>query len=377
MKQKTETKQRIEFNLDVENRPLKEDISLSSMEQSAFCEQYKNALSAIDQYLALARKDAYDKDLDSQNNIFLFVGDRGTGKTSCMLSIGGLLRKEKSRREEFKDVYPSISSLDFYSIDLIDPSYFDSHHNIISLFLAKLYAKYKEKVKNDERITENRKISFLNALSTAQKHAQLLLVNSDSSDMNVIEQLENLSAAVDLKEDLKKLVDAYFECFDLKDSILLLRIDDIDLNAKEGNIMAEHIRKYFIQSNILVLMALKLDQLEIIKKNEYAELFKLNGNEEMIGNMVERYLAKLFPQNQRVYMPDIDDILEKTLTISDKDNKMEYPSVRQIVPQLIFQKTRYLFYNSPTHVSFIVPRNLRDLRQLIKMLWSHFLFGSL
>lgn len=70
MKQKTETKQRIVFNLDVENRPLKEDISLSSMEQSAFCEQYKNALSAIDQYLALARKDAYDKDLDSQNNIF-------------------------------------------------------------------------------------------------------------------------------------------------------------------------------------------------------------------------------------------------------------------------------------------------------------------
>ena len=370
MKQKTETKQRIEFNLDVENRPLKEDISLNSMEQSAFCEQYKNALSAIDQYLALARKDAYDKDLDSQNNIFLFVGDRGTGKTSCMLSIGGLLRKEKSRREEFKDVYPCISSLDFYSIDLIDPSYFDSQHNIISLFLAKLYAKYKEKVKNDERITENHKISFLNALTTAQKHAQLLLVNSDSYDMNVIEQLENLSAAVDLKEDLKKLVDAYFECFDLKDSILLLRIDDIDLNAKEGNIMAEHIRKYFIQSNILVLMALKLDQLEIIKKNEYAELFKLNGNEDVVGNMVERYLAKLFPQNQRVYMPDIDDILEKPLTISDKDNKMEYPSVRQIVPQLIFQKTRYLFYNSPTHVSFIVPRNLRDLRQLIKMLWN-------
>lgn len=49
---------------------------------------------------------------------------------------------------------------------------------------------------------------------------------------------------------------------------------------------------------------------------------------------------------------------------------MECPSVRQMVPQLIFQKTRYLFYNSPSHVSFIVPRNLRDLRQLIKMLWN-------
>lgn len=61
---------------------------------------------------------------------------------------------------------------------------------------------------------------------------------------------------------------------------------------------------------------------------------------------------------------------KKTLIISDKDKKLECPSVRQIVPQLIFQKTRYLFYNSPTHVSFIVPRNLRDLRQLIKMLWN-------
>ena len=370
MKQKTETKLRIEFNLDIENRPLKEDISKNSIGLSAFREQYKNALSAIDQYLAIARKDAHDRDLDSQNNIFLFVGDRGSGKTSCMLSIGELLLKEKSRREEFKDDYPDISDLDFYTIDLIDPSYFDSHHNIISLFLAKLYAKYKSKVNNDEKINENLKISFLNALTTAQNHAKMLLEESDSLDMNVIEQLENLSAAVDLKEDLKKLVDAYFECFGLKNSILLLRIDDIDLNAKEGNIMAEHIRKYFIQSNILVLMALKLDQLEIIKKNEYADLFKLHNDEELIGNMVERYLAKLFPQNQRIYMPDIDDILEKTLTIKAKNKTMECPSVRQMVPQLIFQKTRYLFYNSPSHVSFIVPRNLRDLRQLIKMLWN-------
>ena len=69
-------------------------------------------------------------------------------------------------------------------------------------------------------------------------------------------------------------------------------------------------------------------------------------------------------------MPDIDDILEKTLTIKTKNKTMECPSVRQMVPQLIFQKTRYLFYNSPSHVSFIVPRNLRDLRQFIKMLWN-------
>lgn len=102
MKQKTETKLRIEFNLDIENRPLKEDISKSSIELSAFREQYKNALSAIDQYLAIARKDTHDRDLDSQNNIFLFVGDRGSGKTSCMLSIGELLLKENQEEKSLR-----------------------------------------------------------------------------------------------------------------------------------------------------------------------------------------------------------------------------------------------------------------------------------
>jgi signal recognition particle GTPase len=103
MKQKTETKLRIEFNLDIENRPLKEDISKNSIGLSAFREQYKNALSAIDQYLAIARKDAHDRDLDSQNNIFLFVGERGSGKTSCILSVANMLAEEDKNTDSFFD----------------------------------------------------------------------------------------------------------------------------------------------------------------------------------------------------------------------------------------------------------------------------------
>ena len=100
MKQKTETKLRIEFNLDIENRPLKEDISKNSIGLSAFREQYKNALSAIDQYLAIARKDAHDRDLDSQNNIFLFVGDRGIRKNFLYAFYRRVVveRKIKKRR---------------------------------------------------------------------------------------------------------------------------------------------------------------------------------------------------------------------------------------------------------------------------------------
>lgn len=41
----------IKFFLDQENRPLKEDLSLNSLEISPFKEQYKKSLIEIEEYL--------------------------------------------------------------------------------------------------------------------------------------------------------------------------------------------------------------------------------------------------------------------------------------------------------------------------------------
>lgn len=101
-----------------------------------------------------------------------------------------------------------------------------------------------------------------------------------------------------------------------------------------------------------------------------AKLFKKEREEGQPAEMAERYLTKLFPHSQRVYMPDIEDLLNRKLVITSHMKTCEFPSVQQCVPELIFQKTRYLFYNSPVHASYIVPRNLRDLRQIIKLLWN-------
>ena len=47
---------------------------------------------------------------------------------------------------------------------------------------------------------------------------------------------------------------------------------------------------------------------------------------------------------------------------------LEYCSVKNGVLELIFIKTRYLFYNTALTTSFMVPRNLRELLQLLKLL---------
>lgn len=360
------------FNLDQDNRPLKEVITPASLEVSPFKEQYQKSLSEIEAYLNTLSDDSVDKDMEYANNVFAFTGDRGSGKTSCMVSVGGFLSKDKMERAVFRDKYPNISATNFYPLDLMDPSYFDSKHNILSLFLAKLFKAYQTLTNRREILKESKKMDFLASLTRAQKHAHLLIdAKSDVLITNKVEELECLSVAVDLKEDIREVVSNFLECLNSENQILLLRIDDIDLNAKEAGVMAEMIRKYFILPNVLVLMALKMNQLEIIKQNEYAKLFEVEKDDRrQVVEMAERYLTKLFPHSQRVYMPDIEDLLNRKLIISSCKKKVEYPSVQQCVPELIFQKTRYLFYNSPVHASFIVPRNLRDLRQIIKLLWN-------
>lgn len=92
----------------------------------------------------------------------------------------------------------------------MDPSYFDTKHNILSLFLAKLFRAYQKLTKKSEDIKESKKMEFLTSLTKAQKHAHLLIdAESEVLITNKVEELECLSAAVDLKEDIREVVDNF------------------------------------------------------------------------------------------------------------------------------------------------------------------------
>lgn len=380
----------IKFYMDEDSRPVKELMTLKSMKESLFKDQYFLALNQIESYLsALKRVSGKDDlDLDSVNNIFAFIGDRGSGKTSCMVSLRHFLisNADEGKAKLSDKEYENLCKAKFFSLDLIDPTYFDKNNDLLSLFLAKLYSSFQKR--NKERrddLDENKRMAFLSQITKTYKHLRAMTQeNRNSCDDSNVESLVTLSAAVDLKQDIRNVVDAFIDYFDLRDHMLLLCIDDIDLNASQAVEMLEYIRKYFVQPNILVLMALKLDQMEQVLKNSYRGLFcneaKVDDTtkNDVFAEMVERYVAKLLPQSQRIYMPMPEDYLDKQLDIyeyrpkSDGECKVmkTFASVRQAIPELIFSKTRYLFYNTESTVSYIVPRNFRNLRYLLKMLWT-------
>lgn len=402
MKQNNE----LTFLLTNDDRPLREQ----TLKGSILEDQYLYSLRQINEFFVelkheniLKRDNDEDdrskyigsetihSDTDYNNNIFAFIGDRGSGKTSCMISVADFLIK-KSKDINWDD-YSRLKDINFDTIDLIDPTYFDSTHNLISLFLAKLYKNFLKRTEENENKTRSsydiREFSeiarnkFLAKFQTTQEHLYHLLGYIKYTDgKDLLEYVDALAASVNLKEDIGDLVDIYQEYMDQKDTVLILRIDDVDINEKHAGEMVETMRKYFIQPNILVLVSFKLKQLEDIKYLELKQFYErdeVNFTYDDLHEMVDKYMVKLIPHSHRIFMPQAKDYHGKRLKVQfsevkrgTKDESPQEPlpfaSVRQAVPQLIFWKTRYLFYNSNSRESYIVPSNLRELRQLVKLL---------
>lgn len=394
------------FLLTNDDRPLREQTPKGSILE----EQYRYALRQINEYfvelkheniqtrdndedvrLKFIESETIYSDTDYNNNIFAFIGDRGSGKTSCMISVADFLIN-KNKYIKWDD-YSRLNDINFDTIDLIDPTYFDSTHNLISLFLAKLHKNFLKRTEENEKharfsydkreFSEKVRNKFLAQFQTTQEHLYHLLGYIKYTDgKDLLEYVDALSASVNLKEDIGNLVDIYQEYMDQKDTVLILRVDDVDINEKHAGEMVETMRKYFVQPNILVLISFKLQQLEDIKYLELKEFYerdKENFTYDDIREMVDKYMVKLIPHSHRIFMPQAEDYHGKNLKVQfsklKKDEKdapaqapLTFASVRQAVPQLIFWKTRYLFYNSNARESYIVPTNLRELRQLIKLL---------
>lgn len=368
----------IRIKSGVVNIPVVEHINTEKeFEASIFTEQYVQALDSLNNLVAAQSASSKQSGNrvspeESPNNIIAFVGERGSGKTSCMSSVAELLAPDKLH--EIKSKYTAIEKHQFENIGIIDPSYFDQTHNIVAMVVARLYKTYRDFVehKHTESGCFDVQRELEQAFARAQRSMQCLLgKNETTGEYDDVENLVNLSQAVDLKKDIADLVKEYLKFRKHEKGILLLCIDDIDLNISQADEMAEQIRKYLVSPQIVILLAAKLEQLGTIKSLHYTQKYETliehkRMSFDVIEEMTGQYLTKLVPHNQRIYLPTSEIYLNATLEIDGKT--MPGKSVRQAVPELIFKKTRYLFYNSGHRTSYIVPKNLRRLCQIVELL---------
>lgn len=367
------TKNTIIFKVGDENRIVVEDLRGKAIDESIFANQYRKALHVIDSYMA--HKVAYNKELnDCRSNIFAFIGERGSGKTSCMTSIGNYLKSN-----DVDDAYPNLRNRCFITLQLIDPTFFnDDKESIVGHIVSQLLREFK-------RIREEKKISNETDASLEQQiveHFQVVGLNIDCLNKGSkippedLEYLNQLSSAVDLKNNIRLLTEKILQYRGTNDSMFVILIDDIDMNRKGVSRIVEDIRKYLSNEYMFIMVAVHLNQLTLVEKQEYLSQYKTLLEHEQkesirIDEMTEKFLDKFLPQAHRILMPEGGYYLDAALRIEDNGiMQPPYVSVRQGVCEMIFAKTRYLFYNSNDNASRIIPRNLRDLRHLIGLLYN-------
>lgn len=355
-------------------------VEKSDFGQSIFKEQYILALQQIEKMLATPK--------DNIPSILAFCGDRGEGKSSCMETVLNMLKNKNDEQVStfMGGNYPQIRETSFHILDTIDPAFFDEHHNVLELVLGQMFTNFKVRINEYDLAIKKEKRNEINDLQDKFHKAKWCLTQMEKglqSGYDPIEELDALSAGMSLRKEMDQLIQGYLNFFNeegqlAEKSFLVVSIDDLDLNVGQAYVMAEQIRKYLVSKRCILFVSLKVEQLIDVITNYLNKEAAPNKSLDSPA-MAAKYVTKLIPTENRINMPKIYDLCDMGLLVykNHEDNEpKEYNSIKEAVVELIYLKTRFLFYNGKGSVSPIVPNNLRSLRHLLGMLLNMSDFGG-
>ncbi len=376
-----------EFKLTVKDEIEKTDI---------FYDQYVNAAKILEDIVSLGNDECEKWDeTESENNIIAFCGERGEGKSSAMVSFVNAVYKYDGKDENsiFSDC-ENVKGTYFAEPIVIDPSMFDDVHNVLDIVLATLYRKFYKLYESDNDIEKYEREKLLSQFQKVYRCVSLIndqtkMLDDEYDSEGNISKLSKLGESTNLRNEFKELVQYYLDVISnskkegKKNKSLVIAIDDLDLCCSSAYKMAEQIRKYLIIPNVVIVMAVKIEQLKlcVTEKNldNYKNIYiKMQDAEPLdeVNNMAERYVAKLIPRARRIYMPNIQRIGNvRILYKKSKDGKdgIIYEdelnaSITNIMLNLIYEKTGMKFLADKSGESFLMPNNLRDMVNLFVLL---------
>ena len=102
------------------------------------------------------------------NNIIAFLGERGSGKTSCMRSFLGSLKHLRENKfnlddEELKKSLEDLSKINFELLNIVEPSFFSEKVNVLELVISNMFKNFRKKSKKMEmKIMKRKKNCYKN-----------------------------------------------------------------------------------------------------------------------------------------------------------------------------------------------------------------------
>lgn len=347
-----------EYKIKIENG--------DQFDQSIFRDVYTAALNNVLEFVKQSEKDK-DSKYDDFNNIIAFTGERGKGKSSSMISFrDALVNKTQKEHQPFFAKVEDLKNKSFAEIDIIDPSLFRGGESLFEIILAKMFQKFQTQIKSpDNKISQDNRRAIIKDFQDVYENLQI--INSDRKEIykkESIEALSKLATSSNLRQCFKNLVSNYLKNFENSKEFLVIAIDDFDLNISGAYDMLEDIRQFLIQSNIIILIACKIEQLEDsitnILSSEYASYSRVRSNERnlKISNDLEinrypkvnqvlefgnkesllttirfsanKYLEKIFPLHRKINLPELLIKDAKSIVFIGENNNLNSTALGEL-----------------------------------------------
>ena len=337
-----------------------------------------------------------------RSNVISFIGKRGTGKTSAMLSFKDQLEEHTKANKYsvgniklFEEKY--MDDVKFYTLDCIDVSVLEESENVFVLVLANMFSKIQKRTQG-----ENQKIKEYDNRLVFQKFGKIyedyISINSSEQSMegfSAYERLRNAASSQRIRENFAELVKIYLNMLDSgmtnsfrsEQNYLVIALDDIDIaRRKKANgtdnwgtyKIMNIVYKYLTVPGVIVLVS--YDNINL--QERCISFFK----DEKDGNSgyeeaAFQYIEKIFPIYSRLYMPPLrrkefmnEDEVRISVTNEGKKffDGLNIPEsilrIQKFIFLLLYSKTEVCFDCDEANKHFFEPDTLRTLYNIVELL---------
>jgi hypothetical protein len=356
--------------------------------QNAKFEEYQNSSGAGRSYGTDLRN------LKQMGNVLFFSGERGAGKTSAMLSYMEFLKdyyRNSTSLESEKIIGElgfSEKNLMFTGLEYIDASRLADKEDILGSVLAKMAKKWMSEEKKGltegglrkSRDYEYKKRQLQMQFNEIYKCLSALKTKKeifDQEDDMYFDTLQKLSFTENLKDSFEKLVEMYVDIMQYANAsetkhYLVIPIDDLDMNIKNGYEQLEQIRKYLMIPKVIVLISANYDQLEKICYNHYkVEFSHLKKANNYIQKLTREYLEKLVPNEHQIWLRSGKRWSHLRNTVIEYENydefnravsqKLQGDTVVETIRLLLKNKFRIRMGIGSRALQYLIPATLREL----------------
>lgn len=318
-------------------------------------------------------------------NILSFVGERGSGKTSSMLSYAEFLRDYGRIGNSISKEMEEFKLLDgnklFTVVDSIEASILADNEEVFEIILARMLAKFMELDKSELFQQGDYEFKRRELYAQFEKlYGRIKFLRTKGNDMTQdsdtpLQKLKELSATYNVKKEFTKLVRDYVELirykdfyrkgFEKKDCYIVIPIDDIDMNIKHCYEMLEQIHRFLLIPNVIILLSYESKFIGQVCEMHYLSEFKdmerkqsYKGRlDDVTEPLVRDYLEKMLPNEKRIYMPSLPEEMGN-IKIQKNDENV---SIKKAIFLGLYRCLGTVFYYDETTNHILEPLTLRDL----------------